>query len=162
MKKMFLLICMVCLVLCANSQGIKLKITGVTPADGEEVIAFETSDTIPITPSTGSGSGAGLPVFEFVKIKKLSGLSSNELFRRSLLGTHTAEMSFEFTDLQGVLFYKIVLKDVLISHFSYLSPECQGCTKLFHQVWFDYRQIEVTDVATGIIIKYNRNTRAVS
>ncbi len=161
MKIMILLLCMVSVAFSANSQSIKLKITGITAAEGENVVAFETSDTTASSFSSGGGGGsAAVPRFEFVKIKKLKGASTNELFKRSVVGTHTAEVTFEFYDTNAALYYKIVLKDVTVNHFSYLSPECTGCTSLFHQVWFDYERIEVTDIASGNVVRYNRTTRA--
>ena len=158
--KTFFLILLVFLAIDASSQSIKMKITGLTSAEGEDVIAFEASDTIPVTFTAGGGGSSGIAVYEFVKIKKLSDASTNELFKRSLQGTHTQQIDFEFYDANAVMFYKIVLKDVLITHFSYLSPECANCTKLFHQVWFDYARIEVTDVVTNNVLRWNRSTRA--
>lgn len=162
MKIFFLLLFLALLAPAVNSQSIKLKITGVTVAEGEDVIAFETSDTSISNVAGGSGQVASPPVFEMVKIKKLAAASTSELFKRSVNGMHTAEVAFEFNDANGTLFYKIVIKDVTVNHFSYLSPECAGCTKLFHQVWFDYAIIEVTDVTTNVTVKYNRKTRMTS
>ncbi len=159
MKAFILLLCIFSLAFVANAQSIKIKITGITAAAGEEVIAFETGDSIAASSSYGSGGATGIPTFEFVKIKKLKDVSTNELFKRSVNGTHTADVSFEFYDNNASLFYQVVLKDVTVNHFSYLSPECAGCTKLYHQVWFDYRQIEVTDIASGNVVRYNRATR---
>ncbi|MES2777786.1 MAG: type VI secretion system tube protein Hcp [Bacteroidota bacterium] len=158
MKSLFLLLCFAAMAFCADSQGVKMIITGVTAAEGEDVIAFETSDTIAATNFSGGG-GASTPVFEFVKIKKVKGVSTNELYKRSLSGLHLTEVKFEFYDEIATLFYQVSIKDVTVNHFSYLAPECPGCFKLFHQVWFDYKQIEVTDISTGLVVRYNRATR---
>lgn len=144
----------------ANGQSIKIKIAGVTAAAGEDVIAFEVSDTTGASVNGGGGQSTPVPSFEFVKIKKLKDVSTNELFKRSMLGTHTANVTFEFYDATSTLFYTIVLLDVTINHFSYLTPECAGCTKMYHQVWLDYVKIESTDVSTGLQVRYNRTTRA--
>lgn len=160
MKLFLVVLSLFLFVLAANSQNIKMKMTGViTNPEGEDIIAFEMGDTATYTPSGGGGGGSFTTLgFEFVKIKKQKDASTNELFKRSLNGVHSPDATFEFYD-GGVLIYKILLKDLLIQHFSYLSPECFNCTKLFHQVWFSYVMIEVTDVATGITTKYNRATR---
>jgi type VI protein secretion system component Hcp len=142
-----------------NAQNIKMKIPSISglPADGEDLIAFEVSDTLRGGLSHGGGSGAGKTEFEMAKIKKLSSASTNELWKRSLQGTHLPEVQFEFYNNSNTLFYKIVLKDVTVNHFSYLAPECSNCPRLFHQVWFDYDKIEVTDVATGNTVKWDRS-----
>jgi type VI protein secretion system component Hcp len=141
-----------------HAQNVKMKIPSIAglPADGEDLLAFEVSDTAH-TSQHGSGSGAGRTNFEVTKIKKLSSASTNELWKRSLQGTHLPEVQFEFYNSSNAVFYKIVLKDVTVSHFSYLSPECSNCPRLVHQVWFDYDKIEVTDVATGNTVKWDRS-----
>jgi len=142
-----------------HAQNIKMKIPSISglPADGEDLIAFEVSDTQHVALSGGGGSGVGKTVFELAKIKKQNSASTNELWKRSLMGTHIPEVQFEFYNSSNTLFYKIVLKDVTVNHFSYLSPECSNCPRLFHQVWFDYDKIEVTDVATGNTVKWDRS-----
>ena len=143
-------------------QTIKMKIPSFTglPADGEDIIAFEVSDTQFVSTGGGGGGSAGKTTFEFAKIKKQNSASTNELWKRSLNGQHTAEVQFEFYNSSNVLFYKIVLKDFTVNHFSYLSPECTNCPRLFHQVWFDYGKIEVTDVATGNTVKFDKQANA--
>ena len=136
-----------------------MKITGITAAEGEDILAFETSDTTPASSTFGGGQTSGVPAFEFVKIKKENSPSANELFKRSVNGSHLPEVSFEFYDNNATMFYKIVLKAVTINHFSFLKPECSDCTKLYHQVWFNYTIIQVTDVATNTTVKYDRSTR---
>ncbi len=143
----------------ANAQNIKMKIAGITVAEGEDVLAFETSDTTTVSSSGGGGGSVGVTRFEYVKIKKLNDASTNELFRRSISNSHLPDVTFEFYDDAATMFYQISLKDVSILHFSYLSPECAGCAKMYHQVWFDYVKIEATDMLTGISTKYNRTTR---
>lgn len=133
----------------AIGQSIKMKIPPATPAAGEEILAFEFSDTIGISLNA-------LVKFEFIKIKKTRGTSTNELFRRSIAHTITPEVTFEFFNSSNVLYYKMVFRDVSIHHFSYLSPECTGCNELMHQIWFDFDDLEFTDVATGNIYRYNR------
>ena len=159
MKISFLLFCFLSVAIAVNSQTIKMKIATITPTDGEVVSALEFSDTTASSIGSGGGSGTGVTRFEFVKIKKPNALSTNELFKRSLIGTTLPEVDFEYYDAGGTLFYKIVIKSVVLTHFSYLSPECSNCTSLSHQVWFDFSMIEVTDVATGNVLKYNRATR---
>ena len=157
----FLLTCTVFFIaVTTQSQSIKMKIASVTPTDGETVLALETSDTTTTNISSGSGGSSGIPRFEVLKIKKSYGTSTNLLFRYSLSGTHLAEVDFEYYDASNTLFYKIVLKDAILGHFSYLSPECSNCSSLTHQVWFDYSAIEVTDIATGNVLRYNRSSRA--
>ena len=140
----------------ASSQSIKMKMPTVTPAAGEEVLAFEFSDTIPIF---NAGPSQPRVKFQFVKIKKTRGASTNELFKRSVNFTFTPELTFEFFDSNNILYYKIVLKAVTIHHFSFLSPECTGCNELMHQIWFDFDVIEATDVATGNMVRYDRGAK---
>ncbi len=144
----------------ASTQNIKMKIPSMTgfPVGGENILAFEVSDTMLTSGGGGGGGGVGKASFDFAKIKKQNSFSTNELWKRSFTGIHTAEVQFEFYDNTNVLFYKIVLKDVTVNHFSYLAPECKNCQSLFHQVWFDYKIIEVTDVATGNTVSFNRTT----
>lgn len=158
MRKIFTFFLLLTVTITALSQTIKFKMPAVTSSTGEEILAFEVSDTVQATSFGGTG-GTALPKFEFVKIKKLKGPSTNELFKRSFLGTHATEATFEFYDTGGVLYYKIVIKDVTINHFSFLSPECSGCNQIIHQVWFDYDIIEATDIATGNIVKYSRSAK---
>jgi len=99
----------------------------------------------------------GKASFEFAKIKKQNSSSTNELWKRSFTGLHTPEVQFEFYDNSNAFFYKIILKDVTINHFSYWAPECKNCQSLFHQVWFDFNIIEVTDIATGNTVTINRS-----
>jgi type VI protein secretion system component Hcp len=141
-----------------HAQNIKMKIPSITgvPADGEDLIAFEVSDSLNVAPH-GGGMGVGKTSFELAKIKKQSGASTNALWKHSLQGTHIPEVQFEFYNNSNTVFYKIVLKDVTVNHFSYLSPECSNCPRLFHQVWFDYDKIEVTDMATGNTVKWDRS-----
>lgn len=154
MKSVFLLLCL-SLAFEAKSQSIKMKIATITAAAGEDVIAFETGDTTSF--SSSGGTPTATPTrFEFVKIKKLAGGSSNELFKRSTVGSQTADVTFEFNNSSAQLFYKISLKNVVITHFSYLSPECANCANLYHEVWFNFDKIEVTDAATGIMVGYDR------
>lgn len=142
-----------------SAQTIKMKIPSISglPADGEDLIAFEVSDTQYVAGTAGGGGGAGKTVFEMAKVKKLMSASTNELWKRSLQGTHIAEVQFDFYNNSNNIFYKIVLKEVTVNHFSFLSPECNNCPRLFHQVWFDYDKIEVTDIATGSTVKWDRS-----
>lgn len=146
----------------AVSQNIKMKIPSITgfPASGESVLAFEVSDTLITSTGGGGGSGVGKPSFEFAKIKKQNSFSTNQLWKFSLIGTNIPEVQFEFYDNSNSLFYKIVLREVTVNHFSYLAPECKNCQSLFHQVWFNYNIIEVTDLATGSTVTFNRTTNS--
>src|SRR5215203_2906491 len=142
----------------ADCQNIKMKITGVTDAAGEDIIAFEASDTLQIA-SIGGGGTSTTTKFEVVKIKKARGTSTNELFKRTMNANHFADVTFEFNDAGGSLYYKIVIKDVTVNHFSFLSPECTNCSKLLHQAWFSFTKIEWTDVATGNTTRYDTITK---
>ncbi len=147
----------------AIGQNIKMKIPSMTgyPAGGESILAFEVSDTVLTSGAGGGGGGSvGKTSFEFAKIKKQNSFSTNQLWKFSLTGTHLPEVQFEFYDNGNTLFYKILLKDVTVNHFSYLAPECKNCQSLFHQVWFDYNIIDVTDLATGNTVSFNRATNA--
>ena len=61
---------MLCLFMAsiANAQNIKMKITGVTDATGEDITAFEASDTLLISSGGAGGGGIGTTKFEVVKI----------------------------------------------------------------------------------------------
>jgi type VI protein secretion system component Hcp len=158
MRQLLLLLCVALLVSSARGQSIKMTIPGVTATAGEEVIAFETSDTTS-TGISGGGIATGLPRFELVKLKKLKDSSTNKLFSYSTQGSHMQQVRFDFYDGNGSITYRITLEDVVVAHFSYLVPECAGCTKMYHQVWFDYLKIQVNDPATGSAVSYNRATR---
>ncbi len=158
--KLLLLLLFITATSVTYSQTIKMKATGITTGTGEDVIAFETSDTITVNTSGGSGGSSSPAIFENVKIKKLLGASTNELFKRSTLGTTSPDFTFEFYDATSTLLYTIVLRNVNITHFSYLSPECSGCSKLYHQLWLAYQKIEITDAATSNVYRYNLSTRA--
>lgn len=107
----------------------------------------------------GGGGGAGITTFGAFKIKKESGASTNELFKRVVNGAHLQQVNFDYYDNTGNLYYTIILKDVLFTGFDYLTPECSGCSRLYHQLSIDYVQIEITDVLAGSTLKYNKNTR---
>ncbi len=154
--KSLLLFCTVFFAFAASSQTIKMKIASYTPTDGEPVVALQFADTLP---TSVGGSSGGVTKLEFVKIKKPTGLSSIELLKRSLVATILPEVDFEYYDAANTLFYKIVLKDVQVAHFSYLTPECSNCTSLSNQVWFDYSKIEITDVINNMVLRYNRASR---
>ena len=139
----------------ATSQTIKLVISGVTEIAGETVIAFETGDTTTVSfPGTG-GMQVSAPRFEPIKIKKPFGTSTSELFRRSVGKMLIPETVFQFHNASGELYFSITLREVVITHFSFLSPECINCASLVHQLWFHYNKIEWEDVAKGSIIRYD-------
>ena len=144
-----------------NGQTIKLKVSGITATAGEDILAFEAGDTIPVNTIGGTGGGGGVSVSRFaaVKFKKVKDSSSAEFHRRSINAAATPDFTFEFYDAGNTLYYKISLKEVYVIHFSYLSPECNGCSKLFHEVWLDYRKIEWTDVLLNVTWRYNLSTR---
>lgn len=159
MKIFLSLLCLLSLACVAKSQSIKMKIAGITADAGEDVIAFETGDTTNSSVGSGGGQTASPSRFEFVKIKKVAGGSSNELFKRSTVSSHIADVTFEFYNTGAQLFYKVSIKNAVITHFSYLSPECTNCSKLYHEIWFDFDKIEVTDSATGVTVGYDRIKR---
>lgn len=152
-------ILLLCFVAGADAQSIKMSLSGVTAAGGELVLAVEHKISNTASSGGGGGSTAGVTNFGNFKVKKANGASTNELFKRTVNGTHTAQISFDYYDNTGTLFYSIVLKDVIFTGFDYLTPECSGCAKIYHQLTIDYNQIEITDVAAGSTLKYNRSTR---
>lgn len=158
MKSILLLLC-IALSVAVKCQTIKMKIATYTSTDGETINALELTDTLPVSTSGGTGSGTGISKFNDLKVKKMAGLSTNELLKRSIAGTQLPQVDFEYYDNTNTLFYKIVIRDVFVSQFSYLSPECANCTSLQHQVNFYFTRIEVTDVASGNVLRYNRSTR---
>lgn len=155
----YLLALILCFAFSAiNAQSIKMKIAGLTAADGEDIVAFETSDTVP--PLNATGGTTGNTIFEYVKVKKLQNTSTVELWKRSVTaGAVTANMTFEFYNAAQAMTFKIVLLNVNVQHFSFLNPECTNCSKLFNQMWLDYQSIETYDMIAGTSFKYNKRTR---
>ena len=162
MKNKIVLIQMFLLLLCgqAIAQKILLKITGITAAAGEEVKAvdfkFEGTSTW-----TTTGLSAGQMKLYPVLIKKASGLSTHEIYKKVLMGTvFTPNVELEYYDAANVMYYKISLVNALVTNFYWLSPECPTCIQLEHQIAFNPRRIETSDVATGITVKYDYQTKA--
>ncbi len=136
----------------ANAQKIVLKIASITPAAGEEVKAAEFKVEFPVVLS---GGAAGKPVFKDFLIKKSNGTSSNELYKKLLTGVIIPVVMIEYYDAANNIYFIITLKQVSVSNFYWLSPECPTCLKLEHQVGFVGRQIETYDVSTGVTVKFD-------
>ncbi len=163
MKKQIVLINILLLLVCGQvfSQKILLKITGVTAAAGEEVKAvdfkFEGSSVW-----TASGVSGGTVKVYSVLIKKTSGLSTHEIYKKLLLGTiYTPNVVLEYYDAANVMYFRISLVNAIVTNFYWLSPECPTCIQLEHQVAFNPRRIETFDVATGITVGYDYQLKTV-
>lgn len=156
--KVYILVAMVFASGSAYSQGsILMKIPGITPAAGETIIAFEGNTTLTAPPVSGGGGGGSKPVFDDIKIQKNLSISS-QLIKNLTSATHMPTVEFDFLDNSNTLTYKIILTDVLLTKFSYLSPQCPNCQKLTNEVWFNFIKIQYTDVVNNIVINYDRST----
>ncbi len=137
-----------------SAQKILLKIAPITPVAGEDVKAVEFK--IDATSSwIGGGGGAGRANFHEVLIKKSNNTSTNELFKKVATGTVLQTVVLEYYNASNVLYFTITLRQVYVTNFYWLSPECPTCLKLEHQVAFVPRQIETTDAVTGITYKFD-------
>src|SRR5688500_4301298 len=130
MKLLLLALFFITTASCAHAQSIKMKIANVTSPAGEDLVAFQVSDTT-FTAAAGGGGGTGKTTFDFLKIKKLQDSSTIELWKRSVSGFIGPEITFEFYSATNILYFKIIIRDVTVNHFSYLMPECQGCSKMY-------------------------------
>ena len=137
-----------------NAQKILLKIASVTAAAGEDVKAVDFKIELAAT-WLGGGGGAGRANVHDLLIKKSNNTSTNELFKRVLTGTVLPVVVLEYYNASNVLYFTITLRQVYVSNFFWLSPECPTCLKLEHQVAFVPRQIETTDAVTGITYKFD-------
>lgn len=161
MKRNLLLISMLVLFFVpAIGQKILLKIPSITAAAGEDVRAVEFKVDNTIKWGTG-GSGVGKTVVGDMLIKKSNSTSTNELYKKVLTGVVLPTVTIEYYDASNVLFFTITLKSVYVTNFYWLSPECPTCLKMEHQVAFNPRQIETTDAATGITVKYDVVTASI-
>jgi len=136
------------------AQKILLKIAAVTAAAGEDVkaVEFKTESTMTWI---GSGSGQGKATIHELLIKKTNNTSTNELFKRVTFGTILPTVILEYYNASNVLYFTITLRQVFVTNFFFLSPECPTCLKLEHQVAFVPKQIETTDAVTGITFKFD-------
>lgn len=159
MKKIYLLlVSLLILGACpASAQKILLKIASVTAAAGEEVKAAELRADGSISWSGGGAAVGKVSVKDFL-IKKQNGTSSNDLFKKLLMGTAIPTVILEYYDASNTLYFTITLKTVFVTNFYWLSPECPTCLKLEHQVAFAPKQIETYDVATGVTVRYDLST----
>lgn len=144
-----------------RAQKILLKVPSTTAAAGEEVRAVEFKIENNTKWSAGGGSTIGKNIFGDVLIKKTNNTSTNELYKKLLTGVVLASVVLEYYDSNNALFFTITLKSVYVTNFYWLSPECPTCLKLEHQVGFAPKQIETTDAATGITVKYDVVTSAI-
>ncbi len=161
MKQKVLLVCLMTLLLpfAGEAQKILLKITGITAAAGEVVTAvdfkFEAFSTWGPTGIT-SGTVKTFPVL----IKKNHGTSTNELHKKLSTGTaFTPNVVLEYYDASKVMYFRITMLNAIVSNFYWLSPECPTCIKLEHQVAFNPRRIETFDVATGVTVGFDYQTK---
>ena len=152
MKQFYLSFILVLVAAAAFSQGsIIMKINGITPANGEKLIAFESNATM--TPPATKAS------FDNIKIKKPISLSS-QLMKDLPKGAHIATAEFDFFDNTGTLIYKMNLTELSVTKFSYLSPECPTCQSLTNEVWLSFTSIMYTDPVNGGTFGWNLNTNA--
>lgn len=145
----------------AVSQSIIMKIGTVTEAGGEEVKAADFRIDAATTYGTGGGTSVGVPkVSEFI-VKKNMGKSTQDLYRKILAGTVTPEVIIEYRNADSA-YLRITLKDVYISNFYWLSPECPTCIKTEHQIAFVPKKIETYDLITGVKVNYDVVTRVIN
>ena len=145
-----------------SAQKILLKIGSVTAAGGEEVRAVDFKFDNPSIVSGGAGHTSGKVEASDLMIKKTNNTSTNDLFKKVLNGSHYPEVKLEYYDNANALYFTITLKDVLVTQFYWLSPECPTCLKLEHQVAFAPLIIESLDGATGVKVTYNFATNVVN
>ena len=141
------------------AQRILLKIDGVTAPDGEEVRAVDFKVRATTSWSPG-GSSVGKARLDRFILKKTNNVSSNELFKAVLTAKAYPVVTLEYYDASEVQYFTITLKDVFVSTFFWLSPECPTCLKLEHQIAFAAKQIETADLLTGETLRYNVSTNA--
>lgn len=161
MKKKIILLQLLLLLLCGQgfAQRILLKITGITAAAGEEVKAvdfkFEGTSTW-----TSGGLSAGTIKLYPVLIKKSAGQSTHDIYKKLLMGTvYSPNVDLEYYDAANVMYFRISLVNAIVTNFYWLSPECPTCIQLEHQIAFNPRKIETLDVATGVTVRYDYQTK---
>ncbi len=139
-----------------SAQKILLKIASITATAGEDVKAVDFKVELAATwLGGGGGGGGGRANVHQLLIKKNNNTSTNELFKRVLTGIVLPVVVLEYYNASNVLYFTITLKQVYVTNFFWLSPECPTCLKLEHQVAFVPRQIETTDAVTGITYKFD-------
>ena len=155
MSKLASLLIIVLLISCqTTAQKILLKIGVVTAAGGEEVRAVDFKfDNLSIV--SGGGHTSGKVQASDLMIKKTNNTSTNDLFKKVLNGSRYPEVKLEYYDNANALYFTLTLKDVIVTQFYWLSPECPTCLKLEHQVAFAPLIIESLDSATGVKVTYN-------
>ena len=140
-----------------------MKIDGITATAGEEVRAVEFKITAATTWANGGGVSVGKPKPGDFVIKKTNNTSTNELSKKILTGSAIPLVKFEYysaaDDKQP--YFTITLKEVFVSNFFWLSPECPTCLKLEHQVAFVPKIFETFDAVTGKTVGYNISTGVV-
>lgn len=161
MNKLIGLLIVSVLLTCSqlSAQKILLKIASITAAAGEDVKAVDFKIEYAAT-WLGGGGGAGRATVHDLLIKKTNNTSTNELFKKVLTGTVLPVVILEYYNASNVLYFTITLRQVYVSNFYWLSPECPTCLKLEHQVAFVPRQIETTDAVTGITYKFDIATNS--
>ena len=142
------------------AQKILLKIASITPAAGEDVKAVEFKIDLAASWAGGGGGTVGRAIFSDMLIKKSNNTSTNELFKKVVTGTVLPAVILEYYNASNVLYFTITLKQVFVTDFFWLSPECPTCLKLDHQVAFAPRQIETTDAVTGITFRFDVSTNS--
>ncbi|MEO6405427.1 MAG: hypothetical protein ABIY51_04565 [Ferruginibacter sp.] len=141
-------------------QKILLKISGITAAAGEEVKAVDFKMEGSSTWSSNGITPGIIKVYPLL-IKKTVGLSSHELYKKTLTGAvFTPNVILEYYDAANVMYFSISLVNALVTNFYWLSPECPTCIQMEHQVAFNPRRIETFDVPTGITVRYDYQTKA--
>ena len=162
MKKQFILLALVLILgpLTGVGQKILMKIGSITASGGEEVRAAEFKTDAPTSWSSGGGASVGKPKLGSFIIKKTNGPSTNDLHRHIISGSAYPEVIFEYYDAADKLYFTITLRDVFLTEFYRLTPECPGCLKLEHQVGFISKRIETADLVNGTTIKYDVSTGA--
>ncbi len=145
----------------STAQKIVLKIGAITASGGEEVRAVDFKIDAATSWSLGGGASVGVPkVHEFL-IKKTNNISSNDIYKKILQGSSYPEVVLEYYNVADKLYFRITLKDVYVSNFYFLSPECPTCLELEQQVAFVPKKIETFDIATGITVGYDVPERLV-
>jgi hypothetical protein len=162
MKKQIILINILMLLLSGQlfAQKILLKISGITAAAGEEVKAVDFKFEGTSTWGSGGVTAGTVKVYP-VLVKKTVGLSTHDIYKKLLMGSiYTPNVDLEYYDASNVMYFKISLVNAIVTNFYWLSPECPTCIQLEHQIAFNPRRIETFDVATGITVRYDYQTKA--
>jgi type VI protein secretion system component Hcp len=157
MKKRAGILLIFLLMICSHmmAQRILLKIDAITAPDGEEVRALEFKIRAATSWQLGGGVSVGKAKFDSLIIKKTNNTSTNDLFKSILTGKAYPVVMLEYYDASETLYFTITLKNVYVSGFFWLSPECPTCLKLEHQAAFVFKQIETYDVVTGETVRFD-------